>query len=71
MLVISLIILFLYMITAILNLEHEDEIHKLVAILSGFTALFLLFISTPVIIKCLLCILILTVFNKIIVISGN
>lgn len=71
MLVISLSILFLYAVTVILNLEHQDEIHQLVAILSGFTALFFLFFLTPIMIKCLLVILIFPIINKIVFIYKN
>ena len=79
MLLISLIILFLGAIpkgsaaqhALIFNIEHQDEIHKLVAVLSGLTALFVLFFLSPIIIKCLLGILSLIIFNKVTLVHKN
>ncbi len=71
MLLISLIILFLGTIALVFNIQYEDEIHKLVAVLSGLMALFVLFFFSPIIIKCLLGILILSIFNKITLVHKN
>ncbi|WP_330203360.1 hypothetical protein [Cyanobacterium sp. Dongsha4] len=65
MLLISLIILFLGATAFVINIQYQDEIHKLIAILSGLIASFILFFLSPIIVKLFLIFIILIIINNI------
>ena len=71
MLAISLLILSIFIGVFFLSIHDRDEIHQLVAFLSGLIALVCVFILTPPIIKGLLLLLFLTIGHKIFPIYGS
>ena len=64
MLAVSLLIFSICIGTILLSIHNRDEIHQLVAWLSGFIALFCIFILTPPLIKVLLGLLFFTIGRK-------
>lgn len=64
MLVINLLILSICIGTILLSIHDEDEIHQLVAFLSGLIALVCVFILTPPLIKGLLGLLLFTIGHR-------
>ncbi len=65
MLVISLLILSICIGAILLSIHESDEIHQMLAFLSGLIALFCVFILSPLMIKVLLVLLFLTIGHKI------
>ncbi|HHP7229440.1 MAG TPA: hypothetical protein ACFCUY_01105 [Xenococcaceae cyanobacterium] len=65
MLAFSLLILSICIATILLSIHDDDEIHQLVALLSGLIALICIFILTPPLVKGLLGIFCLTMGHKI------
>ncbi len=65
MLVIHLLILSICMGIILLSIHHNDEIHKLVAWLSGMIAIVCVFVLTPPLIKGLLGVIFFVVGHKI------
>ncbi len=61
----SLLILSIFIGAIFLSIHYSDEIHQLVAFLSGLIALVCVFILTPPIITGLLVLLFLTIGHKI------
>ncbi len=64
MLTTSLLVLSIFIGTIFLSIYYPDEIHQLVAFLSGLIALVCVFILSPPIIKGILVLLCLTIGNK-------
>ncbi len=60
----SLLILSIFIGAIFLSIHYSDEIHQLVAFLSGLIALVCVFILSPPIIKGILVLLCLTIGNK-------
>ncbi len=71
MLIISLLIFSICIGTIVLLIHDHDEIHRLVAWLSGLITIFCIFVLTPPLIKGLLGLLFLAIGHKIFPISNS
>lgn len=65
MLVINLLILSISIGLVIFSIHNNDEIHQIIAFLSGLIALVCFFILTPLLVKSLLALLFFTISHKI------